>query len=89
MKKFVELHVETKPFGSNINPSSTPNLSASIHALIQFILLNELILGSCTMLSLFVFTEANRIPISKTSLFGFLYSGMITIVGSPIVTFGC
>ena len=51
IKKFVELHVDTNPCGSSIRPSSAPNLSASIQALIQFILLNELILGSCTALS--------------------------------------
>ena len=46
IKKFVELHVDTKPFGSNIKPSSTPSLFASMHADIQLCLLNELIFGS-------------------------------------------
>ena len=46
IKKFVELQVDTNPLGSYIRPSSTPRNSASIQALIQFILLNEFILGS-------------------------------------------
>ena len=64
-------------------------LPASMQALIQFILLSELILGSWTPLSRRVCTETNRIPLSITSLFGLLYSGIITIVGSLIVTLGC
>ena len=43
IKKFVELHVETKPCGSSIKASSTSSLEASIHAAIQLCLLNELI----------------------------------------------
>ena len=81
IKKFVELHVETYPSGSSISPSSTPILSASIQAAIQLCLLKELTLGSWVKLFLIVLTVPKVIPSNFNSGLGFLYSGIITIVG--------
>ena len=89
IKKLVELQVDTNPWVSSIKPSSTPSLSASIQAAIQLCLLKELIRGSWVRLSRRVLTVARVIPFSFTVSLAFLYSGIITTVGLPMVTLGC
>ena len=70
------------PLISNINASSAFLFFASMHASIQFNLLNELILGSWTLWGpLIVFTVFKTKPFLYIDSWGCLYSGITTIVG--------
>ena len=76
-------------FISSINASSAPFFDASIQAKIQFNLLREFIWGSCTFLGpLIILTVTSFNPLLYILLSGFLYSGIIIIVGLEIVTLG-
>ncbi|MNL65482.1 hypothetical protein D3C87_1898170 [compost metagenome] len=87
MKKCVELHVATNPCGSSISASSAPAFAAWIHAWMQLSFECELSFWSCISGAVRRIVEVkSEIPSGLAD--GALYSGMMTMVASPIVTRG-